>query len=105
MYRTRDLVDLAQKGIPEKYRVEIWMVYTGMSKVGKGVQSRCIQTNFNLEQNILHSASHTHSIYSNTYAGALDGMESHPGMYAELVDKSERVKCLAFEEIERDLHR
>ena len=36
MYRTRDLVDLAQKGIPEKYRVEIWMVYTGMSKVGKG---------------------------------------------------------------------
>ena len=59
----------------------------------------------NLERDILHSASHTHSIYSNTYAGALDGMESHPGMYAELVDKSERVKCLAFEEIERDLHR
>ena len=29
MYRTRDLVDLALKGIPEKYRVEIWMVYTG----------------------------------------------------------------------------
>ena len=55
MYRTRDLVDLAQKGIPEKYRVEIWMVYTGMSKVGKGVQSRCMQTNFNLARNILHS--------------------------------------------------
>ena len=29
MYQTRDLVDLALKGIPEKYRVEIWMVYTG----------------------------------------------------------------------------
>ena len=29
MYRTRDLVDQALKGIPEKYRVEIWVVYTG----------------------------------------------------------------------------
>lgn len=32
-------------------------------------------------------------------------MESHPGRYAELVDRSTKVKCLAFEEIERDLHR
>ena len=29
MYRTRALVDLALKGIPEKYRTEIWMVYSG----------------------------------------------------------------------------
>ena len=29
MYRTHDLVDLVQKGIPEKYRVDIWMIYSG----------------------------------------------------------------------------
>ena len=29
MYRTRDLADLATKGIPEKYRVEVWLVYSG----------------------------------------------------------------------------
>ncbi len=29
MYRIREHVDMAQKGIPEKYRVEIWMVYSG----------------------------------------------------------------------------
>lgn len=31
MYRIREHVDMAQKGIPEKYRVEIWMVYSGNS--------------------------------------------------------------------------
>ena len=30
MYRTHDLVDQVQKGIPEKYRVEVWMIYSGM---------------------------------------------------------------------------
>ena len=29
MYRIREHVDMAQKGIPEKYRVENWMVYSG----------------------------------------------------------------------------
>ena len=29
MYRIREHVDMAQKGIPEKYRVEIWMIYSG----------------------------------------------------------------------------
>ena len=33
MYRTRDLVTLAQKGIPEKYRVEVWSVYSGTGEV------------------------------------------------------------------------
>ncbi len=30
MYRTRDVVDMAMRGIPEMYRTEIWMVYSGM---------------------------------------------------------------------------
>ena len=65
MYRVRDLLDLAMKGIPEKYRTEIWMVYSG----------------------------------------AQDRLESNPGLYAKLVKDSVPVDCLAFEEIERDLHR
>ena len=73
-------------------------------------QYRYIRMNFNLEKCILHGKMfllHTqcHSYSSKTHTGALDGMESHPGRYAELLDKSERVKCLPFEEIERDLHR
>ena len=32
-------------------------------------------------------------------------MESNPGLYAQLVEKARSVKSLAFEEIERDLHR
>ena len=31
--------------------------------------------------------------------------ESNPGLYAELVERAGKVKCLAFEEIERDLNR
>lgn len=37
--------------------------------------------------------------------GALEQMESNPGLYARLVEESKSVKSLAFEEIERDLHR
>lgn len=29
MYRIRDVIDMATKGIPEKYRGEIWMTYSG----------------------------------------------------------------------------
>ena len=38
-------------------------------------------------------------------AGALDRMETHPGLYSELVFRSQNIKCISFEEIERDLHR
>ena len=38
-------------------------------------------------------------------AGALDRIETHPGLYSELVFRSQNVKCISFEEIERDLHR
>ena len=65
MYRIRDLLDLAMRGIPEKYRTEVWMVYSG----------------------------------------AQDRLESTPGWYAKLVQESAQMDCMAFEEIERDLHR
>ena len=39
------------------------------------------------------------------YAGAMDRQERNPGLYPELMFRSENVKCLAFDEIERDLHR
>ena len=38
MYRTHDLVDLVQKGIPEKYRVDIWMIYSGEGGGGREVR-------------------------------------------------------------------
>ena len=30
MYRVNDVVEMAMKGIPEKYRAEIWMIYSGI---------------------------------------------------------------------------
>ncbi len=37
--------------------------------------------------------------------GAQDRLETHPHLYAELAERGKREQCLAFEEIERDLHR
>ena len=37
--------------------------------------------------------------------GALDKLQTYPDLYSELVFRSENVKCVAFDEIERDLHR
>ena len=42
---------------------------------------------------------HVHS------AGAQDRLEMYPDLYAKLVERGEKETCLAFEEIERDLHR
>ena len=39
------------------------------------------------------------------YIGAMDRLERQPGLYSELVFRSGNVKCVAFDEIERDLHR
>ena len=35
----------------------------------------------------------------------MDRLERHSGVYPELVFRSENVQCIAFDEIERDLHR
>ena len=35
----------------------------------------------------------------------MDRLQKHSEVYAELVFRSENVKCIAFDEIERDLHR
>lgn len=29
MLRTNDLDDLCLKGIPDKYRIDVWMIYSG----------------------------------------------------------------------------
>ena len=43
MYRIRDVIDMAMKGIPEKYRAEIWMIYSGIvSSVFQVDLSLCI---------------------------------------------------------------
>ena len=65
MYRTQDTANLIMKGIPNKWRRQIWM----------------------------------------TFSGAIFDKERHPGYYERLARASVRKKCLANEEIERDLHR
>lgn len=65
MYRIQEAIDMGMKGIPERYRAEIWMVYSG----------------------------------------AQDRLENHPHLYSRLVEEGKKTTCLAFEEIERDLHR
>ena len=38
-------------------------------------------------------------------SGAQDRLEAHPALYRQLVERGKQTTCLAFEEIERDLHR
>ncbi|XP_043766619.1 TBC1 domain family member 9B isoform X3 [Cervus elaphus] len=65
MYRTARTRELVLKGIPERLRGELWLLFSG----------------------------------------AWNEMVTHPGYYAELVEKSMGRYSLATEEIERDLHR
>ncbi|NWR74722.1 TBC9B protein, partial [Centropus unirufus] len=65
MYRTAKTRELVQKGIPENFRGELWLLFSG----------------------------------------AWNEMVTHPGYYADLVEKSMGKYNLATEEIERDLHR
>jgi hypothetical protein len=65
MFRTVDTANLVVKGIPDKLRRDIWMVYSG----------------------------------------AVHMKLMNPGLYKDLVERSKVERSLAFEEIERDLHR
>ncbi|RWS27291.1 hypothetical protein B4U80_07050 [Leptotrombidium deliense] len=64
-YRTSKARELVMKGIPDKYRGELWMLYSG----------------------------------------AINELQTHPGYYREVVECSTGRKCVASDEIERDLHR
>ncbi|RWS02354.1 hypothetical protein B4U79_08485 [Dinothrombium tinctorium] len=64
-YRTSKARDLVMKGIPDKYRGELWMLYSG----------------------------------------AINELETHCGYYENMVELSKNRKCVAADEIERDLHR
>jgi len=45
MYRTHTLHELIQKGVPTKYRGEIWMTFSGaLNEVGQG-WSDCFEKN------------------------------------------------------------
>lgn len=65
MYRTEETTQLVTKGIPNRFRREIWM----------------------------------------TFSGAIFDKQSNPGYYAALAERSVKLKNLANDEIERDLHR
>jgi len=65
IYRTEETSQLVTKGIPNRFRREIWM----------------------------------------TFSGAIFDLEANPGYYSQLASESVKLKNLANEEIERDLHR
>jgi hypothetical protein len=66
MYRLQEGIDHTVRGLPEKYRCELWLLYSG----------------------------------------AYDEMSANPGLYAKLVRRCRaHERDVAFEEIERDLHR
>ncbi|XP_023332469.1 TBC1 domain family member 9 [Eurytemora carolleeae] len=65
MYRTDETTQLVTKGIPNRFRREIWM----------------------------------------TFSGAIFDLEANPGYYSKLAEEAVKVKSLANDEIERDLHR
>ncbi|XP_015790455.1 TBC1 domain family member 9 [Tetranychus urticae] len=64
-YRTPKARELVVKGIPDKYRGELWMLYSG----------------------------------------AINELESNQGYFQQMVEASTGRKCVASDEIERDLHR
>jgi len=65
IYRTEDTAELVTKGIPNRFRREIWM----------------------------------------TFSGAIFDLEGNPGYYRRMAEDAVKVKSLANDEIERDLHR
>lgn len=64
-HRTPKARELVMKGIPDKYRGELWMLYSG----------------------------------------AISELKHYPGYFQKMVEASAGRKCVAADEIERDLHR
>ena len=54
----------------------------------------------------MHTSHDVTCMYVRTFAGAQDRLETQPHRYAQLLKEGSKIEtCLAFEEIERDLHR
>ncbi|XP_019572504.2 TBC1 domain family member 9B isoform X4 [Rhinolophus sinicus] len=93
--------DLGAKGAKEKMKEELWHIH--FFEYGRGVcMYRTARTRALVLKGIPESLRGELWLL---FSGAWNEMVSHPGYYAELVEKSMGKYSLATEEIERDLHR
>uniref|UniRef100_A0A2K6CQ68 TBC1 domain family member 9B n=1 Tax=Macaca nemestrina TaxID=9545 RepID=A0A2K6CQ68_MACNE len=93
--------DLGAKGAKEKMKEESWHIH--FFEYGRGVcMYRTAKTRALVLKGIPESLRGELWLL---FSGAWNEMVTHPGYYAELVEKSTGKYSLATEEIERDLHR
>ncbi|XP_078220877.1 TBC1 domain family member 9B isoform X11 [Callithrix jacchus] len=93
--------DLGAKGAKEKMKEESWHIH--FFEYGRGVcMYRTAKTRALVLKGIPESLRGELWLL---FSGAWNEMETHPGYYTELVEKSTGKYSLATEEIERDLHR
>uniref|UniRef100_A0A2K6FSZ3 TBC1 domain family member 9B n=1 Tax=Propithecus coquereli TaxID=379532 RepID=A0A2K6FSZ3_PROCO len=93
--------DLGAKGAKEKMKEESWNIH--FFEYGRGV---CMYRTARTRELVLKGV--PESLRGELwllFSGAWNEMVTHPGYYAELVEKSTGKYSLATEEIERDLHR
>uniref|UniRef100_A0A452VK32 TBC1 domain family member 9B n=1 Tax=Ursus maritimus TaxID=29073 RepID=A0A452VK32_URSMA len=93
--------DLGAKGAKEKMKEESWNIH--FFEYGRGV---CMYRTARTRELVLKGI--PESLRGELwllFSGAWNEMVTHPGYYAELVEKSTGKYSLATEEIERDLHR
>ncbi|XP_054573084.1 TBC1 domain family member 9B isoform X1 [Eptesicus fuscus] len=99
--RNAPVEDLGAKGAKEKMKEESWNIH--FSEFGRGV---CMYRTAKTRELVLKGIPEgLRGELWLLFSGAWNEMVTHPGYYAELVEKSTGRYSLATEEIERDLHR
>ncbi|XP_028383555.1 TBC1 domain family member 9B isoform X1 [Phyllostomus discolor] len=99
--RDAPVEDLGAKGAKEKMKEESWNIH--FFEFGRGV---CMYRTARMRELVLKGI--PESLRGELwllFSGAWNEMVTHPGYYADLVEKSTGKYSLATEEIERDLHR
>ncbi|XP_013363311.1 PREDICTED: TBC1 domain family member 9B [Chinchilla lanigera] len=99
--RHSPMEDLGPKGAKEKAKEEAWDIH--FFEYGRGM---CMYRTAQTRQLVLKGI--PESLRGELwllFSGAWNEMVTHPGYYAELVEKSTGKYSMATEEIERDLHR
>ncbi|XP_016003234.2 TBC1 domain family member 9B isoform X2 [Rousettus aegyptiacus] len=99
--RNTPVEDLGAKGAKEKMKEESWHIH--FFEYGRGV---CMYRTAKTRELVLKGIPEgLRGELWLLFSGAWNEMVTHPGYYAELVEKSTGKYSLATEEIERDLHR
>ncbi|XP_048190201.1 TBC1 domain family member 9B isoform X3 [Perognathus longimembris pacificus] len=99
--KSSPMEDLGAKGAKEKMKEESWNIH--FFEYGRGM---CMYRTARTRELVLKGI--PESLRGELwllFSGAWNEMVTHPGYYAELVEKSTGKYTLATEEIERDLHR